>query len=114
MFLWRQSGYFHDNLPIRTENEESYHTLGDWIKVCSQVVFQRFSKAAKIPALEPLHPEYPLDGADCGPIQPGRSPTAHSHPSSTRTPSRIANSRNFGGISEVHKDGYQNIEFIPT
>ncbi|PAV57495.1 hypothetical protein WR25_23622 [Diploscapter pachys] len=39
MFIWRQSGYFHDNLPIRTENEESYHTLGDWIKVCSQSPF---------------------------------------------------------------------------
>ncbi|CAD6186950.1 unnamed protein product [Caenorhabditis auriculariae] len=34
MAMWTQSGYFNDSLPIRTENEERYHTLGEWMRAC--------------------------------------------------------------------------------
>ncbi|CAB3397047.1 unnamed protein product [Caenorhabditis bovis] len=34
MTFWTQSGYFSECLPVRTENETQYHTLGEWTTFC--------------------------------------------------------------------------------
>lgn len=39
MLEWVRSGYFQENLPVKTEHEEAYHTLGEWTRVCGGKVF---------------------------------------------------------------------------
>lgn len=33
MRTWGNSGYFNDSLPVRTENDEMFHPIGDWTSV---------------------------------------------------------------------------------
>ncbi|CAI4222673.1 unnamed protein product [Auanema sp. JU1783] len=35
MLMWTQTGYFKDNLLIRTEHEEGFRTLGEWTRLAS-------------------------------------------------------------------------------
>lgn len=47
MLFWLQTGYFTENLQLRTENESSYHSLGEWTQVLGNVRVTCFNKREK-------------------------------------------------------------------
>lgn len=36
---WVNSGYFHENVLIRTENDQGFHPIGEWFRLCGGKVF---------------------------------------------------------------------------
>lgn len=38
MLAWMRSGYFQESLLLRTDGDEQFHTLNDWIRVCGNKI----------------------------------------------------------------------------
>ncbi|CAJ0949986.1 unnamed protein product, partial [Mesorhabditis belari] len=34
MMQWVNSGYFGDNVPVRTENDQHFYPIGEWVRLC--------------------------------------------------------------------------------
>lgn len=37
MVLWSKSGYFNENLLLKTERDDRFYTMGEWLRACGQV-----------------------------------------------------------------------------